>query len=290
MLLSFVNIRIGWWNITENNAIQVLVAFIVFILFCISWFYVIDLSKELDLIKLEFNENMKVCENKDTPASKIDETEDSKSYNMKKDLMKWNEFFQIDILLLAVSYGITRATVTYAVGYVTLISVNIFHWKMNSLALLHIILGSFAYLTTTVLVKLKIITGTTILFFTYILGLCTSMSLMAIFLLPKAIEFPNVWSQAAYGGSVLFLKCFVFFQAQSSGKFLMFNTTSYDNANSVDGFRSLIGNIFRFFAKLSLFSFFQHTEYFIPPLYLFTFVITAWLIFRREEHLNISKI
>ena len=284
LLLSFVDIRIGWWRINENNAIQVLIVIAVFFIFCFSWVSVIDLSKELDLIKLEYNENVRLSKKKDLLTIELAEAEHSKGENNRRNLMKWNEFFQIDILLLALSNGIMRVTVSYSTGYVTLVSVNIFNWSMNSLALLHMIMGSLSFLTTFTLVKLKIITGLRTLFFTYIYGLCTVMAMMAMLLLPKAIEFTKAWSQTAYGGSILFLKCLVLFHAQSTGKYLIFNTASPDNANSIDAFRSLVGNIFRLFAKLSLFYFFVETECFVPPLYLCTLIIAACLLSRRRIH------
>ena len=50
--------------------------------------------------------------------------------------------------------------------------------------------------------------------------------ILTILMLPKAFDFPNLLSQISFGGCVLFLKCFVYFQAQSSGKFLVFNTAT----------------------------------------------------------------
>ena len=79
------------------------------------------------------------------------------------------------------------------------------------------------------------------------------MVLTATLMLPKAVEFTNVYSQVAFGGSVLFMKYLAYFQMQSSGKFLVYNTVSFENANTADGFRCLVGNLFKIFGNLTFF-------------------------------------
>ena len=103
-----------------------------------------------------------------------------------------------------------------------------------------------------------------------------------IVMLPEAMEFPNLASQIAFGGSVLFLKCFIFFHAQSTGKFLIFNTVSFDNANFVDGFRCVVGSLI----KSSIFYFFLFPVYFDPPIVLVGAVLVWCLLYRRSVHLN----
>ena len=280
VLFSFVNIEIGWWKINENNIIQVITAFSVSLIFIIAWFQVIDLSKELDSIRSEFDEI--------SLFSSSDENEQvnkQKSPNGERKLMEWKDLLEFDILLLALSYAFMRWAVTISVTDVTLVSTKTFHWKMNTLAWLHVILGSSSYVLITLLVKFKVSKGRRTIFFPYVVANCIALVIFSILMLPKAIDFTNLPSQFLFGGSILFLKCFVYFQAQSSGKFLIFNTVSFDNANFVDGFRSFVGEFFRLFARGSLFYFFLYPEYFVPPIFSIGIIITLLLLFRRRIHL-----
>ena len=188
-------------------------------------------------------------------------------------MMKWKDLLQLDILLLAFSYGFMRSTVAMSLTDVSLIATNTFGWKMNTLAWLHMIIGSLSYLFILLLVKFEIFKPRRTIFYSYVVGGCISLGMLSLLMLPKALQFPNLPSQIAFGGSVLFLKCHVYFQAQSSGKFLVFNTASFDNANFVDGFRSFVGNFFRLSARATSFYFFLHTEYFVPPMFTFGLLI-----------------
>ena len=64
------------------------------------------------------------------------------------------------------------------------------------------------------------------MFYSYGVAIFVAFGILTILMLPKAFDFPNLPSQISFGGCVLFLKCFVYFQAQSSGKFLVFNTAT----------------------------------------------------------------
>ena len=342
ILFSFVNIHLGWWTINENNIIQVITALSVFIVFIAGWFYVIDLSKELDSIKAEFlaleskdmknkvvvtpklfsaseNEQLSLLkqqresltgrlENEEIPSTSVSENmllleeradplslepnnikRDPSLPEPKRNLMKWKDLLQFDILLLAFSYAFMRCTVSISVTDVTFVSTKTFGWEMKTLALLHIILGSSSYLIITLLVKFEIFKGRSIIFYSYVVAICIALIALSILMLPKAIDFPNLPSQIAFGGSVLFLKCFVYFQAQSSGKFLVFNTVSFDNANFVDGFRSLVGSLFRLGAKGSLFYFFLYPQYYAPPMFACGLLIIALLLKSRRIHVDILR-
>ena len=316
VLFSFVNIHIGWWKINEYNLIQVVTAISVFIIFIFGWFYVIDLSKELDSIKAEFlhhekNDNKEVTsksslmsESKEfhmkQTESLVKKTEPEKKKMLKqdpspppeppkRDLMKWKDLLQFDILLLAFSYAFMRCTVSISVTDVTLNATKTFEWKMDTLAWLHMILGSSSYLIITLLVKFEIFKGRRTIFYSYVTAICIALGILSILMLPKAINFPNLPSQIAFGGTVLFLKCAVYFQAQSSGKFLVFNTVSFDNANFVDGFRSFVGNFFRLCARASLFYFFLYPQYFVPPMFAIGLLIAVLLISRRRIHVGAAR-
>ena len=326
VLFSFVNIQIGWWTINENNIIPVITVLSVSIIFVFGWFYVIDLSKELDSIKAEFllysKENDKTvvilnslsiekeqfqkdpvsespklrkAEIPSRSLSKVSERllnqqDCSPSEEPARDLMKWKDLLQLDILLLAFSYAFMRSTVAISVADVTLVSTKTFGWKMDTLAWLHMILGSSSYLIITLLVKFEIFKGQRrTIFYSYVIAICVALGILSIVMLPKALQFPNLPSQIAFGGSILFLKCLVYFQAQSSGKFLVFNTASFDNANFVDGFRSFVGNFFRLSARATSFYFFLHTEYFVPPMFTFGLLIFGLLLTRRRIHVGLTS-
>ena len=251
-LLSFVNIKVGWWVINENNFIQVITAFSVFLIFIVSWFQVIDLSKELDLIKAEFDRDGTTRLTKKNDNPKVVHVSNSPERN----LMTWTDLLQFDILLLAFSYAFMRVVVLTTVTGLTLISSKTFHWNLNTLSLLHFVTGFITFFLITILVKLKVFKGRRTIFFAYIVAMCSALLYIPMLMLPKAINMTSMSSQIVFGSIILFLKSFVIFQANSSGKFLIFNIVSYDNANFVDGFRSFVGIFFKFLANMSVFYFF----------------------------------
>ena len=151
------------------------------------------------------------------------------------------------------------------------------------LSIIHMILGSSSYLIITLLVKFEIFkTRRRTIFYSYVIAICIALSILSILMLPKALHFSNLASQITFGGSILFLKCLVYFQAQSSGKFLVFNTASFDNANFVDRFRLFVGNFFRLFARATSFYFFLYTEYFVPAMFTFGLLIFGLCLTRRR--------
>ena len=165
VLFSFVNIEIGWWKINENNIIQVITAFSVSLIFIIAWFQVIDLSKELDSIRSEFEESSLI-----SSSDENDQVSEHKSPNGERNLMEWKDLLQFDILLLALSYAFMRCTVSISVTDVTLVSTKTFYWKMNTLAWLHVTLGSSSYVLITLLVKYKFFKGRRTIFFPYVVA------------------------------------------------------------------------------------------------------------------------
>ena len=317
VLLSFVNFKIGWWLIDENNVIQVITAVSVLIIFVVTWFHVIDLSKELDLIKADFTaaqEGRSFLKNKEKEKFHLsndpfedsinkelngndtrsveelgeDKELDRSRYSKKKNLMKWKDLLQFDILSLALSFALLRATVLYSVTNLTLITTKTFGWSLNTLSWLHVISGSSSYLLITGLVKWNVFKGRITIFYSYIGGLCAALIIYSMLLLPKAVPMTHISSQVIFGGIILFLKCHVMFQANSSGKFLIFNTVSFDNANFVDGFRSSVGNFFKLVANLTVFFFYLHPEFFSPSMFTIGIVLIVLLLSRREKHCGIS--
>ena len=301
VLFSFVDIQIGWWRIDANNIINVLVFISVTLIFIASWFQVFDLSKELEKIKTDFDcgtynipkqnfytdiQSKSNCKDGGIGSPLISPKEKS---TPKRNLMKWKDLLQFEILLLTLSYAFMRVVVSNAVTDVTLIATKTFQWKMNELALLHIILGSSSYLLITLFVKLKVFTGTRTIFYAYISAIITTLIIIAMLVLPRTISLTSVHAQHVLCGTVLFLKCFIKFQAQSAGKYLLFNTVSLDNANFVDGFRSFVGNFFRVLARGTVYYFFMYTEYFAPPVLLVGAIIICILLFRKDSFLLNAK-
>ena len=298
VLFSFIDIQIGWWKINANNGLQVLTAIFIFLIFGVTWFQVIDLSKELDSIKAEFgrsdhnsisnqsldNKNTKQRKTK-TGSSSIKEV--ASKMKTSRTLMSWGDLLQIDVMLMALSFALLRMIVMYAVSDVTLVSTHTFNWQMKTLGWLHVAVGTSSYFLITLLIRFNVFKGRSSIFFFYVIGICISLIALTILLLPKAIDFHgNLPLQVTFGGSVLFLKCFFIFQANSSGKFLTFNTVSFENANFVDGFRSFVGNLFKMLANGTVFYLYLYPEYFVPTIFLWGVVIIVLLLVRKETHLD----
>ena len=303
VLLSFVNIQIGWWKINENNVIQVLTAVSVFVIFVIAWFHVIDLSKELDAIKVEYGQGQEVTSSKlicqnghaDVKMKQISHenvkmikqgNEVNAPVKSNVNLMKWKDLLQVDIMIMILSFAFLRSTTLIAVVDFTLFSTKTFHWKLNKLAWSHVVFGSISYLIIAIVVKYDVFKGRKTIFFSYIIAMCLALITLSLFMLPKALDITDLTLQVIYGGSVLFLKCFIVFQAQSSGKFLIFSTVPFVNANFVDGFRSCVSNLLRIVANCSMFYFHLYPEYFAPFIFSFGLTFTMFLMARRQIYLG----
>ena len=300
VLFYSLDIQLGWWKINANNGLQVLTAVFILIIFGITWFQVIDLSKELESIKAEFERNddsisKQTFDNSNSEQSKIKTRsiiKDAVDVEMETErkLMRWRDLLQFDIILLALSFALLRMIVMYVVTDVTLVSTHTFHWEMKTLGWLYVVIGTSSYFFIALLIKFNIFKGRSNIFFFYVIAICVSMIALTMLLLPKAVDFQgNLPKQVAFGGSALFLKCFSMFQANSSGKFLIFNTVSFENANFVDGFRSFVGNLFRMLANGTVFYLYLYPEYIVPVIFMCGVVIIVLLLNRRDTHLSSSK-
>ncbi|XP_066924450.1 uncharacterized protein [Clytia hemisphaerica] len=344
ILFSYVNIHIGSWKINKYNAIQFLTAAITLVIFVISWFLVIDLSKDLEKLgedavaiargrkqeddpervplvetcvrKQEEDQDRvplvdaRVREQKEDPdweplveererekdedpeREPLVDRDDNSSSNtdgeasQERRLLGWRELFKLDILSLCLSYGVLRYSVTTAVAMVTLYSINTFHWQMNTLSWLHVIVGFSTYIFLMVLVYQKVFEGPLAIFYGYVMACSLAGCLLSLLVLPKLIVIPTMAGQIAFGVIIMATKCFVYFQAQSAGKVLLFNTVSDSNANLIDGFRSVFGNAFRILAKSTFYYFFLYPEYFSPPFIICSILFVCMLIHRRNLHLS----
>uniref|UniRef100_A0A7M5XJG7 Uncharacterized protein n=1 Tax=Clytia hemisphaerica TaxID=252671 RepID=A0A7M5XJG7_9CNID len=343
ILFSYINFQIGNWKINKYNAIPFLIAAITMIIFIISWFLVIDLSKDLENLgedavaiargrkqekdpkrvplvetcirKQEENQEREPLvearvrkqeenperepldeargreQEEDSEREPLVDRDDNSSSNtdgevsQERRLLGWRELFELDILSLCLSYGVLRYSVTTAIAMVTLYSVNTFHWQMNTLSLLHVFVGFSTYIFLMVLVYRKVFEGPLAIFYGYAMSCSLAGCLLSLLVLPKLIVIPTMAGQIAFGVTIVAIKCFVYFQAQSAGKVLLFNTVSDSNANLIDGFRSVFGNAFRIFGKLTLYYFFLYAEYFSPPFIICSIVFVCTLIHRRNIHL-----
>ena len=281
IVFAYVDFQIGWWRVNKYNVIQFLTAVITFWMFLISWFYVIDLSKDLESLGENAVNQVRGETTKKKQKDQVKQDKDKRN----EALLNWKGFVNIDIMSLCCSYGMMRYAVSTGLAMATLYAVNIFHWKINALSMLHIIVGSSTYLIMFGLVHFEWCTGKLAVFFNYIIGGILACTTLATLLLPKAIDINTHVSQIAFCASLLLAKCYIYFQAQSSGKVLLFNTVTHSNANSIDSLRAAFGCVFRILAKATFYYFLLAPEYFVPPMALFGFFLVYVLLYRRKIHL-----
>ena len=279
VVFTLMDIHIGWWKIDKYNAIQFFMAVFTFFIFFISCFKVTNLSKELEEIKAKYSVPstlVKHKEEKDVTENEI----------TKRRLMPVKDLFQIDILSLCFSYGIMRYIVSTAVAFVTMNSVSMFHWNSNTLSWLHVGVGSISYFLITLSVRFGVFKGRRKTFFLYVIALILGAMILSVLMLPREIKMTQLKEQFLFATALISTKCFVYFQAQTSEKFLLFHTVTHDNANLVDGFRSIFGNVFRILAKITSYLFVIHPEFFSPPLVIFDLFIIATLLCRKSQHIR----
>ena len=94
ILFSFVNIQAGWLRVNKYNAVQFFIVGIGFLMFVISWFLVIDLSKGLEKLG---KDAMIVA------RGKVEEGSGKKQLDVidriqERKLMAWKELLRVDIL------------------------------------------------------------------------------------------------------------------------------------------------------------------------------------------------
>ena len=155
---------------------------------------------------------------------------------------------------LCVSFAVMRYAVSTSVAMVTVYAINTFHWKSATLSWLHVAVGFSSYGVITALVHFKVFRGNVRIYWCYVAGCILACIMLPVLLIPKEIAISNLTGQVAFGACILLVKCLVYFQQQSSGKFLLFNTVTHDNANLVDSFRSVFGNASKILAKGTLFT------------------------------------
>ena len=200
--------------------------------------------------------------------------------------MKWRDFLQPDILSLCVTYGLVRYTVNTLISIASMYAVSLFHWSVDSLSWMHIISGASAYFIIIIIIRLKIVRGIRRTYFAYLWASIFVVFAFVDLMLPKLIEIKDYYAQIAYFITPIFLKCWIYFFATSSGKVLLFNTVTPENACVIDGVRSTVGAVMRLAAYGGSFLFFTYAEWFTLPLGLIQLIAIYVLMFRMNTHFH----
>ena len=271
VLFSGVQFTIfGGWEINQYNATSFFVAIINVLVFAFSWFYVSDLSKELNVLKKKNDKN--------EPTAETGRKESKNSTQF----VEWRNMLSIEILALSLSYAFSRYAVSTTLLLTSIIAPIDFHWQINTLSWCHVLTGSTSYIVLSVFVKMKCFKGKRKIFFIYIIFITIAMMVLAALILPKAITITHYHAQIAYIVLMLASKCFVYFIIMTLGKFLMFETVDHHSSSFIDGFRTAVGNVVKIYCYLTVFLFHKYPHYFATPVVIILFIHCCYFLVRRN--------
>ena len=307
IFFSWVDLQLGAWKIDKYNAVNVLLSLLGCIVFMISFFFVADLSKELDQLKAKYSNTNHTKARKlkakynNTKARQTSKIQTKKPQQSNKDspmsnnidddeqhqvLMKFKDLIQINILVLIISYGIIRYATIILVSMISMYAMSMFHWLIYFLSWIHLGSGTSAYAIITILIKLKIFKGTRKrMYFFYITASIFTLLALVSLLLPRIINISSFPEQVIYLVLSMLIKCWIYFHAQSSGKVLLFSNVSSKNSCTVDSVRSSFGAIMKLFALATSFLFFYHPEYFVLPIGIIQFFCIGIILFRHGVYI-----
>ena len=281
-------------------------------MFAILWFELVDLSKELDRIKLKYssqscsesnlNEKVKdhqLQQEKNSESQGKSKTK-SKEYdnhneedqdqdtpnNEEPQLMTWSEIFHPDILSLCVTYGIVRHSVNTVAYLISMFAVSMFKWPSDLTSWVSIATCGASFIMISLMIKYGVFQGVRRNYFFYLSSLNLTILVFATLPLPKITEIPTFQLQVVFFVLQMFAKSWMYFVAQSSGKVLLFNTVTLENSCFIDSIRSTMGSMMRLLALSTSFIMFNYPTYFFLPLGSIQFIGTCVLLMRHKSHIG----
>lgn len=275
-MFQWIDVKVGAWRINRYNAVHVFLAIVGLIIFAISCFQVVDLSKELDAIKAKYSETKGGKDN----SKKLSTTK------QKYDLMRFKDYLQADIISLTATYGVIKYATNTLTSMISMYALSLFHWPINVLSWMYLTSGFAGYFLIIVLVYLKVFKGMNRIYYVYITACSITLFSLVDLLLPKVFDITSFSSQMVLLVVAMFVKCWIFFHAQSSGKVLIFNTVSPDNSCSIDGLRSAVGAMMRCLAISTAFLFYLEPQYFVLPIGIIQFLSICMILCRHKVFLD----
>eukprot|EP00111_Clytia_hemisphaerica_P004741 TCONS_00013628-protein len=282
--------------INKYNALHVFLVVLLALLFIILWFQLTDLSKDLDRMREKFNAMSKSSHDEqalEKRSGKINSGMDrlttgeicksNKHASVPKGsrkLMEWKEILQIDIISLCTCYIIIRYCTNAAPSLIVMNAATLFHWPVSWISWLTIAGAGIHFLVITMLIKFGVFKGLKSNYFFYLSALNLTLVILAIIPLPRIDNLKSYIPQLLYLAFLTLAKGWVFFNAQSAGKILLFNTVTSENSCLIDSIRSSAGSLARLFALSTSFLCFKYPGYFILPAGTILFIGNCVIVYR----------
>ncbi|XP_066922701.1 uncharacterized protein [Clytia hemisphaerica] len=294
ILFTLIDFQIGSWKIDKYNAVHIFITIISMFLYIAMWFCLSNTSKELEEIKAKFSHHIDdprvESTGKQHDLADTTKSEDVISTGTKSGLvMHWKQLVNVDIVTLCLSYGIMRYAINTMMSLIVMYALSQFHWNVASLSRLNIIASTLIYIIITVLIKYKVFQGLRKSYFCYATALTLTIFSFANLLLPYFLDISSYKMQTIYLLSHLFIKAWMYFHIQSSGKVLLFNTVSSENSCLIDGLRSTFGSMMRLFAFGTSFLCYKYPTYFLTPLGIIHFITACIIFIRFDKHSQKKK-
>ncbi|XP_066927856.1 uncharacterized protein [Clytia hemisphaerica] len=301
VFFSWVYLKIGGWMINKYNALHVFLVVLLVLLFVILWFQLTDLSKDLDRMRVKFNTMSKSSHDEqalEERSGRINSRKDrlttgeicksNKHASVPKGsrkLMEWKELLQIDIISLCTSYTIIRYCTNASASLIAMNAATLFHWPVNWISWLTIAGAGTHFLVITILIKCHVFKGLKSNYFFYLSALNLTLVMLAIIPLPRIDNFKSYTFQLLYLAFLMLAKGWTYFNAQSAGKILLFNTVTPENSCLIDSIRSSAGSLARLFAYSTSFLCFKYPGYFILPAGTILFIGICVIVYRYKVYL-----
>ncbi|XP_066932544.1 uncharacterized protein [Clytia hemisphaerica] len=301
VFFSWVNLKIGGWMINKYNALHVFLVVMLALLFIILWFQLTDLSKDLDRMREKFNTMSKSSHDEqalEKRSKKINSGKDrlttgengksSKHASVPKEarkLMEWRELLQIDIISLCTCYIIIRYCTNASTSLIVMNAATLFHWPVSWISWLTIAGACTYFLVITILIKFGVFKGLRRNYFFYLSSLNLTLVMLAIIPLPRIDNLKSYTLQLLFLAFLILAKGWTYFNAQSAGKILLFNTVTPENSCLIDSIRSSVGSLARMFALSTSFLCFKYPGYFILPAGTILFIGNCVIVYRYKVYL-----
>ena len=200
-------------------------------------------------------------------------------------LMKWKELLQIDIITLCVSYSVIRYSCNASAALIAMNAATLLKWPVSWISWLTIAGSGSTFLLITLLIKCRVFKGLRRNYFFYLSAINITMFMLALLPLPKIVCIKTYALQMLYLAFQMLGKGWAYFNAQSTGKILLFNTVTPENSCLIDSIRSTVGSLARLFALSTSFLCFKYPAYFFLPTGTILFIGTCIIVFRYNVHM-----
>ena len=201
-------------------------------------------------------------------------------------LMGFRDLIQPDIISLCTSNGINRYAVNSLLAMISMYAMSLFQWRVSFLSWLHVVSGFAGYLIILIIMYAKFLNGMEPIYYSYLSATILSLFAFVNLLLPKLITIEGLPSQIVYLASNMWFNCWIYFNAQSAGKLLLFKTVGPENSCFIDGVRSAFGAGMRILAFSTGFLFYATPVYFVLPIGIIQFLCLCVLLWRHRIYVD----